>query len=138
MQKVGKNCRAMGVKTLGECVNFGTVRGLLLFTDPTSYSRVDATVPVIGPDVSLIFLKWPGTPGTTVLKLVGIILSVALGTFVGRSLVHHRLLRDHWKLKMFSEDKGSWVVMFFTTICVMRASTYSHSYSLTDLCHSNA
>ena len=62
------------------------------------------------------------------------VITIFFGMFVGRQWIQHKILRDKLKLKMFSEDKGSWMIMFWTVILVgsIGAAIYNELLVLLD------
>lgn len=86
---------------------------LIYAEDPIAHSRVEGEIPIIGTDLSLIFSRYPDEGGLYALKLFTVIGFILLGMFIGRQLVHHKLLRDKLKMNMFTESKGTWMIMFF-------------------------
>lgn len=77
---------------------------------------VEARIPVIGQAISMIFRHYPEPIGLLLLKWAAVVGSILLGLLVGKQLIHHKFLRDGLGLKMFSKEKGTWMVMFFSTI----------------------
>ena len=86
----------------------------ILLEDPIAHSAVGAEVPIIGQVWALIFAQWPSAAGLSLFKLLSIAAGVAIGTTVGKKIVHRRLLRG--KLAMFRNDQGSIMIMFWCSL----------------------
>lgn len=81
--------------------------------DPIVDSEVGCTLPFAGNVISMMFGKypWASAPGFAALKLILFLGFGLAGIIVGRQILHHWLLRDTCKLKMFKGDKGTFLCM---------------------------
>eukprot|EP00899_Mesostigma_viride_P008040 jgi/Mesvir1/17237/Mv07650-RA.1 len=93
---------------------FGNI--FLYLEDPTSRSFAITRIPVVGPGIVLLFLKWPDDGALVWWKLLIGWLSLLGGILFGRYVVHHKLFRDRLGLAMFRDNQGTWMVQFWTSI----------------------
>ncbi|XP_005993243.1 transmembrane protein 117 [Latimeria chalumnae] len=100
---------------------------LIFAEDPVSHSQTEANVIVVGNCFSFVTNKYPGG-GWNFLKVLLWLLAVAVGLLAGKFLFHQRLFGQLLRLKMFREDHGSWMIMFFSTILCL--FIFSHIYNL--------
>jgi hypothetical protein len=101
------------------CYGITLLNFLMTAEDPVAHSRMEADIPIIGHDISFILNHTPDKTLYKVLKHVMWITSLLAGLIIGRQVIHHALLRDRWKLDMFTESRGTWIIMFFTTLLVL-------------------
>eukprot|EP00457_Paulinella_chromatophora_P001589 gb/GEZN01001591.1/.p1 GENE.gb/GEZN01001591.1/~~gb/GEZN01001591.1/.p1 ORF type:complete len:922 (+),score=53.32 gb/GEZN01001591.1/:137-2902(+) len=83
--------------------------------DPIQDSEAMAYIPIMGNVITFVGTKCHGNQGKA-LKGCLVALFMVLGLILGKKVVHQWLLRDKLHLNMFEEDKGSFIVMFFSTI----------------------
>uniref|UniRef100_A0A8C1TEU7 Transmembrane protein 117 n=1 Tax=Cyprinus carpio TaxID=7962 RepID=A0A8C1TEU7_CYPCA len=100
---------------------------LVFAEDPVSHSQTEAHMMVVGNCFSFVVSKYPGG-GWNVLKVLMWILAIITGLIAGKFLFHRRLFGRVLRLKMFREDHGSWMTMFFSTI--LSLFIFSHIYNL--------
>ncbi|XP_016384589.1 transmembrane protein 117-like, partial [Sinocyclocheilus rhinocerous] len=100
---------------------------LIFAEDPVSHSQTEAHMTVVGNCFSFVVSKYPGG-GWNVLKVLMWILAIITGLIAGKFLFHRRLFGRVLRLKMFREDHGSWMTMFFSTI--LSLFIFSHIYNL--------
>uniref|UniRef100_A0A4W4H055 Transmembrane protein 117 n=2 Tax=Electrophorus electricus TaxID=8005 RepID=A0A4W4H055_ELEEL len=100
---------------------------LIFAEDPVSHSQTEANVIVVGNCFSFIVNKYPGG-GWSAVKILMWILAIFTGLIAGKFLFHRRLFGRCLRLKMFREDHGSWMTMFFSTILFL--FIFSHIYNL--------
>uniref|UniRef100_A0A672SJF7 Transmembrane protein 117 n=1 Tax=Sinocyclocheilus grahami TaxID=75366 RepID=A0A672SJF7_SINGR len=100
---------------------------LIFAEDPVSHSQTQAHMIVVGNCFSFVVNKYPGG-GWDVLKVLMWILAIITGLIAGKFLFHRRLFGRLLRLKMFREDHGSWMTMFFSTI--LSLFIFSHIYNL--------
>lgn len=84
--------------------------------DPIQDSNSEAALPVVGNVVTFVGFQYPDSGGLSFLKVLMVLLFGFLGLYVGRVYVHHKLLRDRWRVNMFEEDKGTFTVMGITMV----------------------
>ncbi|XP_043404849.1 transmembrane protein 117 isoform X2 [Chelonia mydas] len=101
---------------------------LIFAEDPVSHSQTEANVIVVGNCFSFVTNKYPGGGGWRFLKVLLWLLAVLTGLIAGKFLFHQRLFGQLFRLKMFREDHGSWMTMFFSTILFL--FIFSHIYNL--------
>lgn len=82
--------------------------------DPIQDSNSEAALPVVGNVVTFVGFKYPDSGGFSFLKVLMVLMFGTLGLYVGRVYVHHKLLRDRWRVNMFEEDKGTFTIMGIT------------------------
>ncbi|XP_051547773.1 transmembrane protein 117 [Myxocyprinus asiaticus] len=100
---------------------------LIFAEDPISHSQTEAHMIVVGNCFSFVVNKYPGG-GWNFLKVLMWILAIITGLIAGKFLFHRRLFGRLLRLKMFREDHGSWMTMFFSTI--LSLFIFSHIYNL--------
>ncbi|KAF4094724.1 hypothetical protein G5714_023802 [Onychostoma macrolepis] len=100
---------------------------LVFAEDPVSHSQTEAHMIVVGNCFSFVVNKYPGG-GWNVLKVLMWILAIITGLIAGKFVFHRRLFGRLLRLKMFREDHGSWMTMFFSTI--LSLFIFSHIYNL--------
>lgn len=86
---------------------------ILFGEDPVNDSHVEANLPGLGHLYSL-YTAWPKSGGLMLFRLVLVVACLLAGCIIGRQQIHHRLLRDRWRLFMFADNMGSWMVMAVT------------------------
>ncbi|XP_039361175.1 transmembrane protein 117 isoform X7 [Mauremys reevesii] len=101
---------------------------LIFAEDPVSHSQTEANVIVVGNCFSFVTNKYPGGGGWRFLKVLLWLLAILTGLIAGKFLFHQRLFGQLLRLKMFREDHGSWMTMFFSTILFL--FIFSHIYNL--------
>ncbi|XP_068671766.1 transmembrane protein 117-like [Montipora foliosa] len=88
---------------------------LIYAEDPVSHSRANCTIPVVGNDFAFVTYRYP-PGGWSVLKVFLWLVAIIVGVLVGK-FFFHKLVFNRWmKLSMFYQDRGSWMVMFLTTL----------------------
>nr|XP_061812502.1 transmembrane protein 117-like [Nerophis lumbriciformis] len=100
---------------------------LIFAEDPVSHSQKEARIIVVGNCFSFLFSKYPGA-GWSVLKVMCWILAILSGLLAGKFVFHQLIFGRYLRLKVFREDHGSWMTMFFTTILFL--FIFSHIYNL--------
>lgn len=100
---------------------------LIFAEDPVSHSQTEAHMIVVGNCFSFIVNKYPGG-GWNGLKVIMWLLAILTGLLVGKFFFHRRVFGRYLRLKMFREDHGSWMTMFFSTILFL--FIFSHIYNL--------
>ncbi|XP_034031973.1 transmembrane protein 117 [Thalassophryne amazonica] len=100
---------------------------LVFAEDPVSHSQTEAHIIVVGNCFSFLFNKYPGR-GWNILKVLCWILAIITGLLAGKFIFHRQLFGRYLRLKMFREDHGSWMTMFFSTILFL--FIFSHIYNL--------
>ena len=64
----------------------------------------------------LIFIFRYPSNGFSVLKVFMWLTALIVGILVGKLVIHHLLFKRVFKLSMFSNDQGSWMVCFLTSV----------------------
>ncbi|XP_019790143.2 transmembrane protein 117 isoform X7 [Tursiops truncatus] len=100
---------------------------LIFAEDPVSHSQTEANVIVVGNCFSFVTNKYPREVGWRLLKVLLWLLAILIGLIAGKFLFHQRLFGQLLRLKMFREDHGSWMTMFFSTILFL--FIFSHIYN---------
>nr|XP_046161051.1 transmembrane protein 117-like isoform X3 [Oncorhynchus gorbuscha] len=100
---------------------------LIFAEDPVSHSQTEAHMIVVGNCFSFIVNKYPGG-GWSILKVISWLMAIVTGMFAGKFIFHRRLFGRYLRLKMFREDHGSWMTMFFSTILFL--FIFSHIYNV--------
>ena len=91
--------------------------------DPIAHSHETSSLPVVGDVFALLFTNYSGESGVLVSLKVGTWIVFSLfGLVIGRQIVHHKILRDGMNLTMFSENKGTWMVMFWPVVKCLQAT----------------
>jgi hypothetical protein len=107
---------------------------LIYAEDPIAHSRSRASLPLIGNAITFVLRLWPDpstSPGLFICKLIIAPGFLLFGMYMGRQVFHHKLLRDRWGLPMFAENKGTWFIMFFTTILSLFLGSELFNYFVT-------
>uniref|UniRef100_A0A3P9MID6 Transmembrane protein 117 n=1 Tax=Oryzias latipes TaxID=8090 RepID=A0A3P9MID6_ORYLA len=100
---------------------------LIFAEDPISHSQTEAHIMVVGNCFSFLFNKYPGL-GWNILKVICWTLAIITGLLAGKFIFHRQLFGRYLRLKMFREDHGSWMTMFFSTILFL--FIFSQIYNL--------
>ncbi|XP_073476049.1 transmembrane protein 117 isoform X1 [Aquarana catesbeiana] len=100
---------------------------LIFAEDPVSHSQTEANVIVVGNCFSFIMTKYPGG-AWNFLKVLLWLIAIIVGLVAGKFLFHQRLFGHLLRLKVFREDHGSWMTMFFSTILFL--FIFSHIYNI--------
>ena len=100
---------------------------LMLAEDPVAHSPSPAVIPLIGTDVTMLVNRYPPN-AFSLLKFVLAAGSIVAGCFFGLIIIHHWLLRDRFRLVMFAQSKGTWMIMFIT--CFVSIYTAAALYNL--------
>ncbi|KAM4572330.1 transmembrane protein 117 isoform 3-T3 [Odontesthes bonariensis] len=100
---------------------------LIFAEDPISHSQTEAHMIVVGNCFSFLFNKYPGL-GWNIGKVICWILAIITGLLAGKFIFHRQLFGRYLRLKMFREDHGSWMTMFFSTILFL--FIFSNIYNL--------
>ncbi|XP_066918710.1 transmembrane protein 117-like [Clytia hemisphaerica] len=106
---------------------------LIYAEDPVAHSYSKCEIPIIGNAFSFVVTKWPPN-AFSLLKVLLCLTAIVIGILVGKLVIHHLLLKRCFKLSMFSNDQGSWMICFlFTMICLVILSfVYNGFLSLND------
>lgn len=80
-----------------------------------------------------LYTRWPPN-AFSFLKVMMWLSAIVIGIVVGKLVIHHLILKRVFKLSMFSNDQGSWMICFlFTIICLVILSfVYNGFLSLND------
>jgi len=97
--------------------------------DPVNDSRVEYAFPLLGHWYGLLCL-WPSEVPLIVLRIVIIVVCTALGMYFGRQWVHHRLLRDRWRVTMFEGNNGTLLIMVFTIFIFLFFGALAYNFIL--------
>ncbi|KAG9490235.1 hypothetical protein GDO78_005885 [Eleutherodactylus coqui] len=100
---------------------------LIFAEDPVSHSQTEANVIVVGNCFSFIMTKYPGG-AWNFLKVILWLIAIVVGLVAGKFLFHQRLFGHLLRLKVFRDDHGSWMTMFFSTILFL--FIFSHIYNI--------
>ncbi|XP_075065176.1 transmembrane protein 117 [Mixophyes fleayi] len=100
---------------------------LIFAEDPVSHSHTEANVIVVGNCFSFIMTKYPGG-AWNFLKVILWLVAIVVGLVAGKFLFHQRLFGQLLRLKVFRDDHGSWMTMFFSTILLL--FIFSHIYNI--------
>ncbi|XP_060605837.1 transmembrane protein 117-like isoform X2 [Ruditapes philippinarum] len=88
---------------------------LIYAEDPVAHSRKECLIPMIGNDFAMVCTRYPPN-AWSLLKVVFWLTGLIVGLFIGKLLVHGLLFNGIFRLKMFSDDQGSWMVMFLISL----------------------
>lgn len=83
--------------------------------DPVAHSKSKCEIPVVGNTFSFVATKYPPN-GFSALKVFLWLVAIIAGVVFGKLVIHHILLKRLFKLSMFSNDQGSWLISFLTTV----------------------
>jgi hypothetical protein len=88
--------------------------------DPVAHSQTEAVLPIIGQSATFLMSRYPTSALMSILKALMFLISLLLGMVIGRQVIH-RWLRK--RMQMFSEDKGTWMIMFLTSLLITSAGS---------------
>ncbi|XP_037087622.1 transmembrane protein 117-like [Pollicipes pollicipes] len=100
---------------------------LLFAEDPVSHSHAESEIPVVGNVFSFVVTKYPPEWNWKLGKVLIWVLAILCGMLIGKNFIHHIVLRQWTRLKMFRDEQGSWMVMFLTVIVSLYI--FSHVYN---------
>ncbi|KAK7449157.1 hypothetical protein BaRGS_00040046 [Batillaria attramentaria] len=107
---------------------FVTLCNFLIYAeDPVAHSRKESNVPVIGNCFAFVGTKYPPN-AWSLLKVVLWLSGTVVGLIIGKLFFHTFLFNKIFRLRMFNDDKGSWMTMFMTTI--VSVFIFSYIYNL--------
>lgn len=89
---------------------------LVFAEDPISHSRTESEIPVFGNVFSFMCTKYPPEWGWRCLKVLLWLVALFWGLVCGKYFIHHFLLRNLCRLKMFREEQGTWMIMLLTML----------------------
>ncbi|CAN8004262.1 unnamed protein product [Ixodes pacificus] len=89
---------------------------LVFAEDPISHSRTESEIPVFGNVFSFMCTKYPPEWGWRCLKVLLWLVALFWGLVCGKYIIHHFLLRNLCRLKMFREEQGTWMIMLLTMV----------------------
>ncbi|XP_074660702.1 transmembrane protein 117-like [Tubulanus polymorphus] len=99
---------------------------LIYAEDPIAHSEKECSIPVIGNMFAFVCSRYPAN-AWSVLKVFMWLLAIVCGLLFGKQVVHKLLFNKLLRLRMFVDEQGSWMVMFFT--CVFFLFTFSFLYN---------
>ncbi|XP_054712846.1 transmembrane protein 117-like [Uloborus diversus] len=89
---------------------------LVFAEDPVSHSHTESEIPVVGNVFSFVATKYPPQWSWCVLKVILWVIAIISGCFFGKYLIHHFVLNRFFRLKMFRDEQGTWMIMFLTSL----------------------
>ncbi|XP_077516915.1 transmembrane protein 117-like isoform X2 [Amblyomma americanum] len=89
---------------------------LVFAEDPISHSRTESEIPVFGNVFSFVCTKYPPEWGWRCAKVLLWLLALFCGLVCGKYFIHRFLLRNLFRLKMFREEQGTWMIMLLTVL----------------------
>lgn len=89
---------------------------LVFAEDPISHSRTESEIPVFGNVFSFVCTKYPPEWGWRCAKVLLWLVALFCGLVCGKYFIHHFLLRNLFRLKMFREEQGTWMIMLLTVL----------------------
>ncbi|XP_064480674.1 transmembrane protein 117-like [Ornithodoros turicata] len=89
---------------------------LVFAEDPISHSRTESEIPIFGNVFSFVCTKYPPEWGWRFLKVLLWLVAIFWGLVCGKYFIHNFLLRNMFRLKMFREEQGTWMIMFMTML----------------------
>ncbi|CAL1267183.1 unnamed protein product [Larinioides sclopetarius] len=89
---------------------------LVFAEDPVSHSHTESEIPFVGHVFSFVATKYPPQWSWCVLKVILWVIAIISGCFFGKYLIHHLLLSSFFRLKMFRDEQGTWMIMFLTSL----------------------
>ncbi|XP_070200013.1 transmembrane protein 117-like isoform X2 [Littorina saxatilis] len=99
---------------------------LIYAEDPVAHSRVECNIPVIGNCFAFIFTRYPSN-AWSFLKVLLWLTGIIVGMLVGKIFFHTFLLNKIFRLKVFTECKGSWMIMFLSTVLCLFIFSYIYT-----------
>ncbi|XP_022248149.1 transmembrane protein 117-like, partial [Limulus polyphemus] len=89
---------------------------LIFAEDPVSHSHTESEIPVVGNVFSFIATKYPSEWTWCLVKVALWLFAIVIGLEVGKHFIHNCFLRNILRLKMFREERGTWMIMFLTVV----------------------
>lgn len=88
---------------------------------------MECSIPVLGNVISFLFTKYPESFEWAMFKGALGLIAIVLGLVLGKYLIHHVLLRQILRLKMFRDESGTWMIMLITSFisCYMFSIVYN-------------
>lgn len=99
---------------------------LIYAEDPVAHSRKECNIPVIGNCFAFVGTRYPPN-AWSLLKVILWLAGTIVGMVVGKLLFHTLLFNHLFRLKMFLDDKGSWMTMFLSTILCVFIFSYIYN-----------
>ncbi|PAA63764.1 hypothetical protein BOX15_Mlig013874g1 [Macrostomum lignano] len=87
---------------------------LIYAEDPIADSSQVCSIPVLGNVFAFVFSRYPPN-AWSLLKVIMWLLGILVGIIAGK-LCHVFVFNRWFRLKMFANDEGSWMTMWFSTI----------------------
>ncbi|XP_021353314.1 transmembrane protein 117-like isoform X2 [Mizuhopecten yessoensis] len=91
---------------------------LIYAEDPVAHSMKECNIPLIGNDFAFVCTRYPPN-GFSFLKVIMWLGAILIGCILGKILVHLLLFNKLLRLKMFTEDQGSWMAMFLCSLLAL-------------------
>lgn len=88
---------------------------LIFAEDPLSHSQIECSIPILGNVISFLLTKYPDSFRWALFKLSLALASIICGLFFGKYVLHHIILRQWCRLKMFRNESGTWMIMLLST-----------------------
>ncbi|RUS86404.1 hypothetical protein EGW08_005854, partial [Elysia chlorotica] len=102
---------------------------LIYAEDPVAHSRSECTIPVIGNDFSFVIMKY--LPNAwSLLKVIMWLTGIVVGIIIGKVVFHSYLFNRIFRLKMFHDDRGSWMTSFMSTVLLLFIFSYLYNVLL--------
>lgn len=89
---------------------------LVFAEDPISHSHTESEIPVVGNVFSFVATKYPIQWSWCVLKVFLWLMAILGGLICGKYIIHHLMLSRLFRLKMFRDEQGTWMIMFLTSL----------------------
>ncbi|XP_071040319.1 transmembrane protein 117 isoform X2 [Parasteatoda tepidariorum] len=89
---------------------------LVFAEDPVSHSHTESEIPVVGNVFSFVATKYPPQWTWRTLKVVLWLIAIIIGCIFGKYFIHHVVLNRFFRLKMFRDEQGTWMIMFLTSL----------------------
>lgn len=97
---------------------------------------MECSIPVLGNVISLLFTKYPAEMQWKFFKATLSLMAIIIGLILGKYFLHHIILRRIFRLKMFRDESGTWMIMLISTFisCYIACQVYN---SFLIMFHSN-
>ncbi|XP_069132726.1 transmembrane protein 117-like isoform X2 [Argopecten irradians] len=103
---------------------------LIYAEDPVAHSMKECNIPLIGNDFAFVCTRYPPN-AFSLLKVIMWLGAIVIGCIIGKLIIHVLLLNKLFRLKMFTEDQGSWMIMFLCSLISLFIMSWIYNGFLT-------
>lgn len=103
---------------------------LIFAEDPVSHSHTESEIPIVGNVFSFVATKYPDEWGWCILKVALWLMAILIGLLCGKYFIHRVMLRRWFRLKMFRDEQGTWMIMYLTVILFLFLFSWIYNFFL--------